>query len=255
MKNFGFKWIALPVAVLAALAIVVPNAQALHSPEHYTMFDNATYISPGNASNRAVRIVSDVNDIINVADGGIDYTVEAGITFANIQQLSTDYRFDADDSCGQGSPRFQLNMQGPNPQDRGNIIVYIGPPPNYTLCPPGVWTNTGDLLEGVNLIDTFQLSNGSHYDPYASALAKYGSFTVTGIQLIVDAGYAALDGEQAIDVDNTLIRTTMFTYEVPIPTNKHECKNGGWMTLADGSGNAFKNQGDCVSFFVSKGKN
>jgi choice-of-anchor C domain-containing protein len=33
------------------------------------------------------------------------------------------------------------------------------------------------------------------------------------------------------------------------------CKNGGWKTMVDKAGNHFKNQGDCVSYFASKGKN
>lgn len=33
------------------------------------------------------------------------------------------------------------------------------------------------------------------------------------------------------------------------------CKSGGWKTMVDGSGNRFKNQGDCVSYFATKGKN
>lgn len=33
------------------------------------------------------------------------------------------------------------------------------------------------------------------------------------------------------------------------------CKSGGWKTMADKAGNHFKNQGDCVSYFASKGKN
>jgi choice-of-anchor C domain-containing protein len=36
---------------------------------------------------------------------------------------------------------------------------------------------------------------------------------------------------------------------------KDDCKNGGWQTMIDTSGNSFKNQGDCVSFFATKGKN
>ena len=36
---------------------------------------------------------------------------------------------------------------------------------------------------------------------------------------------------------------------------KDDCKNGGWETMLDTSGNSFKNQGDCVSFFATKGKN
>jgi choice-of-anchor C domain-containing protein len=34
-----------------------------------------------------------------------------------------------------------------------------------------------------------------------------------------------------------------------------DCKNGGWATMIDTQGNGFKNQGDCVSFFATKGKN
>ena len=34
------------------------------------------------------------------------------------------------------------------------------------------------------------------------------------------------------------------------PTSKDQCKNGGWKTFA-----VFKNQGDCVSFVATGGKN
>lgn len=33
------------------------------------------------------------------------------------------------------------------------------------------------------------------------------------------------------------------------------CKKGGWKTMVDKAGNHFRNQGDCVSYFASKGKN
>jgi hypothetical protein len=36
----------------------------------------------------------------------------------------------------------------------------------------------------------------------------------------------------------------------PFPTSKDECKNGGWQTYG-----IFKNQGDCVSFVATGGKN
>jgi choice-of-anchor C domain-containing protein len=34
-----------------------------------------------------------------------------------------------------------------------------------------------------------------------------------------------------------------------------DCKKGGWRQLRDGQGHVFKNQGDCVSYFASKGRN
>ena len=36
----------------------------------------------------------------------------------------------------------------------------------------------------------------------------------------------------------------------PLPTSKDQCKNGGWRNYG-----VFKNQGDCVSFVATKGKN
>jgi hypothetical protein len=37
----------------------------------------------------------------------------------------------------------------------------------------------------------------------------------------------------------------------PFPTSKDQCKNGGWRNFGD----TFKNQGDCVSFVATGGKN
>lgn len=37
---------------------------------------------------------------------------------------------------------------------------------------------------------------------------------------------------------------------VSLPTAKEQCYNGGWQTFK-----VFKNQGDCVSYVATKGKN
>ena len=39
-----------------------------------------------------------------------------------------------------------------------------------------------------------------------------------------------------------------------VPT-ANDCKRGGWTTMVDAQGNGFKNQGDCVSYFATGGKN
>lgn len=104
-------------------------------------------------------------------------------------------------------------------------------------------------MEGVNPLDTTQLPGGTFYDPYATALTKYGSYQVTGIQLVTDAGYAFPDGEQTVLFDNTLINNMLFNYEANVPSNKDQCKKGGWQNLEDANGQPFKNQGQCVSYF------
>ena len=48
-------------------------------------------------------------------------------------------------------------------------------------------------------------------------------------------------------IDNVVV-----TEDVP---EKDDCKQGGWQSMIDNAGNSFKNQGDCVSYFATKGKN
>jgi hypothetical protein len=40
-----------------------------------------------------------------------------------------------------------------------------------------------------------------------------------------------------------------------VPTSKDDCKQGGWQHLVDSQSLPFKNQGDCVSFVATGGKN
>ncbi len=239
------KTVPYAAAVLATVlvAMMSTTAFAFHSPEHYSLFGEAAYVSPGNASNRAVDLSSDTDP----GYGGIAFSVEDGTTFADLETLSTDYMFEADDSCEGGSPRFQIGLEDEDSGDSGNIFVYFGSEPNYNDCPSGVWTNTGDLL-GFGSVDSSQLDGGTFYDSYADALAAYGDYTVTELSLVVDAGWAAEDAEQSVTIDNSQVNDTLFTYEIPTPASKDECKKGGWMNRADDNGNAFKNQGQCVSF-------
>lgn len=182
---------------------------------------------------------------LTATDGGIDFGVAANLTFSGVQHLSTDYKFEAG-SCGAGSPRFQINVDTGSGEK--NIFVYIGPPPNFTGCPANVWTSSGDLVN-TGTVDTSQLPGGSFYDTWAHAQANYGSYPVTGIQLVADARYAFPSTGQTVDIDNTTINSTLYDYEF---TSKDDCKNGGWQTNFIYPPGPFKNQGDCVSYFAKR---
>jgi hypothetical protein len=229
-------------ATFAATGVMIANMAmpALAAPG-YTLFGDATIVSGGNPGN-AVKLTSDADP----GYGGIDYAIPAGTTFADLTTLSTDYFVESDDLCAGGSPRFQINVIEGGVEK--NIHVYFEQEPG-NVCPVGTWTNTGDELENTEAVDTSQLTGGTFYDPYATALAKYGSLQVTGVQLVVDAGWAMPDGEQTILVDNTNIDGTIYTYEPNTPKSKDQCKKGGWQSLEDANGQPFKNQGQCVSYF------
>jgi hypothetical protein len=49
--------------------------------------------------------------------------------------------------------------------------------------------------------------------------------------------------------------TSNILIKLPVATSAERCKNGGWKFTTDDLGNLFKNQGDCVSYVASKGKN
>lgn len=231
MTTFA-RLLFVPVLVVA-FSVVSPISAVAASG--YTLFGDATLVD-GNNSPTGVQLQSDSSP----GFGGIDFDVSAGMTFDDLLNLSTDYKF-THNSCGGGSPRFQLNIDGVN------AFVYIGPPPSYTGCVNGVWVNTLNLVGG--LIDTSQLPGGTFYDTWAAALVKYGHMTITGIQLVADGGWVFADGTQTVVVDNVRINDTTYTFE-----SAQSCKGGGWESFSSAPG-PFRNQGDCVSYFATGGKN
>jgi hypothetical protein len=227
---------SLGVLVAAGLGMALSIAPAL-AANGYTLFGDATLVHPGDNSLTAVQLRS-----IGTGFGGIDFSIPAGTTFSQIQNLGTDYQFTAG-SCGGGAPRFQLNVDGVN------AFVYIGPPPSYTGCPQAIWANTGNLATPAGFVDTSQLPGGTFYDTFVAADLKYGSDVVTGIQLVTDAGWFFVGGIQTVLVDNVMINDATFTFE-----SAQSCKDGAWQQFTSSPG-PFKNQGDCVSSFATGGAN
>ncbi len=230
----------LAAFVLASLVLIQGTTAAAASG--YTLFGDATLVHPGHNSNTAVQLRSVATGPQTATFGGIDFETPTGMTVNQLSNLSTDYMFTAG-SCGGGAPRFQINVDG------RNVFVYIGPPPNYTVCPTGSWINTGNLLTFP--VDTSQFVGGTFYDTWAHFVSLYGTHLITGIQLVTDGGWAVAGGIQTVQVDNVMINNRTYTFDAE---TKDSCKKGGWRNFRSSPG-PFKNQGDCVSFFASGGKN
>jgi hypothetical protein len=57
-------------------------------------------------------------------------------------------------------------------------------------------------------------------------------------------------------VDAFTFNDTVYDFELyAVANSKDQCKQSSWQGLADSNGNSFKNQGDCVSFVATQGKN
>jgi hypothetical protein len=216
------------VRLALAAAFVIPAIALAAAPGSYSFFGNATLVSPGNNSVSGVQFGSDTPPQY----GGVAFDLPAGFTVADLNNLSTDYKF-ISGSCALGSPRFGATTNA------GTIFFYIGPPPNYTGCPVGVWSNTGNLAAPANLVDASQLG-GSFYQAYASVQAAYGNLQITDLFIVSDSGTPT----QSVEIDNTMVNNTTYAYE-----SADSCKNGGWQNFTTAPG-PFRNQGECVSYFA-----
>jgi hypothetical protein len=60
----------------------------------------------------------------------------------------------------------------------------------------------------------------------------------------------------SVRTDNVTFNDSTWDFEqTNVPSNKNDCKNGGYANYTDTKGTAFKNQGDCVSFVAKKNGN
>ncbi|MEO5857908.1 MAG: hypothetical protein ABIR33_03060 [Pyrinomonadaceae bacterium] len=230
-KIFGFK-----PSIFAALALICMTAVSALAANGYSLFGGAELVSPGYNSPTSAQLASTTAEPFS----GVDLTVPEGLTVGDLENLSTWYYFE-EGTCGGGAPRFTVGT------NEGNIFIYLGDYPNYTNCPQDIWTNSGNLVEDGDYVDTSQLG-GNFYQTWADAVAAYGDLEITSIQLVNDGSWFA--GDVVVKVDNVDVNGMIWTFE-----SKNSCKNGGFGQFLDEEGNQlYKNQGQCVSYYARGGE-
>jgi hypothetical protein len=98
-------------------------------------------------------------------------------------------------------------------------------------------TIAGTAIPGVSI--TLSVAN----------LPRIGSFGLT-VPFFFDSGYLYYyyDGTYEVTLDGNCRR-------FPAVTSADQCKGDGWKAVSSADDITFKNQGDCVSYVVTKGKN
>jgi hypothetical protein len=80
--------------------------------------------------------------------------------------------------------------------------------------------------------------------------------SASGLADLLDGGFPARSPGDCSPFSGGLIEPVIFSGDIvvvdaqPFPISKDQCKNGGWHAYG-----VFKNQGDCVSFVATGGKN
>jgi hypothetical protein len=168
----------------------------------------------------------------NCASAGVDIiTPLEGGPVSALTELNYDYR--NGEHCGAGAPRFNIQTNAGTAQLLGCNTVVGTKTPSST---PG-WThvefNAADIA--------------------ASLATTPGAVTLQDLYIIFDEGTdTGPDFTGTIHLDNISVNNQVVG-DPTSPTNKDQCKNGGWQNFTDTNGQPFRNQGQCIAF-VNRGR-
>ena len=150
---------------------------------------------------------------------------------SNLTELNFDYKIG--EHCGAGAPRFNLQLD-----QAGNQNAFLG-------CAAGTQTPTGNGYMHVEY-------NAATIAAAVTAAGGTPSSTLYDLYMIFDEGTdtpvgGTIGTAGAVHVDNISVNNTV-EGSPTTPTNKNDCKNGGFANFTDNNGNPFRNQGQCVAF-------
>jgi hypothetical protein len=149
-----------------------------------------------------------------------------GVNGITLTELNFQYQNNNGGHCGAGAPRY-------NVVTTDNVTHFFG-------CIYGTHT---DLANGWTQVE-FSNADG--------VPAVVPGEVVQSIDLVFDEGID--QGSGFVNLDNFSINGQIIGGP-NTPASKDACKNDGWKTLQDANGHSFKNQGDCVSYVATGGKN
>jgi len=102
---------------------------------------------------------------------------------------------------------------------------------------------------------------GSSFSPTPQGFPFHNILTVTGGTGVFAGATGTLFNDGFVNIASTgpLLRSTgtvsgTLILQSLTPHSKAECKKGGWRNLVNDQGQPFRNQGQCVSYVVSKRK-
>ena len=153
-----------------------------------------------------------------------------GVNGITLTELNFQYDNNNGGHCGAGAPRYNVVTSD-------NVTHFFG-------CADGVQTPTSNP-------NWTEVSWDPTNPTQAFPVIAPGT-TVKSIDVVFDEGTD--QGSGFVNLDNFSINGQVIGGP-NTPVSKDACKNGGWMNLQDSSGKSFKNQGDCVSFVATNGKN
>ncbi len=211
--------------LLAALATLPAAAASTYTLTPETFVGSATDCGPGHPAGNASAVIAKWDSTVGAPAPSLflaknEPTIDCSAAGATVNGVSgitlTELNFDVMGYCGAGAPRFNVVTSD-------NVTHFFG-------CADG--TQSPATTAGWTHV-VFTPAQG--FPPVAA-----GS-TVQSIEIVQDE-------QGQTHLDNISINDQVITGPAT-PTSKDACKDGGWRNLQDANGQAFRNQGQCVSYF------
>lgn len=226
----ALAWIAVPTTAFAAASITNGS------------FEAGTYVRPANWNTFFAGSTSVTGWTID--SGSID------ATFSNYWQASD------------GEVSIDLNGDGPGAISQA-ISTTVGA--EYTVTfDLSANPDCGTAPKSLTVMATGGTVQPETFDVGATGSSRIDmkwsqrEYTFVATAATTTLTFASTTGNSCGPaLDDIAIAETLPPPPPPVstPTTTADCKNGGWSTLADADGHPFRNQGDCVSYVASKGRN
>lgn len=247
---------SFPAASLAAgsQVVVTPNnTQGWSATEQDSgatfnyVFDNT---APGNPSLGALELATTSDTASH-----IQYMVNTNTRLSSVNELSY-YTKQNSASFAGGDPSYQLAMcaGGITGTTCSGFTTMVFEPYENGAVIPMAWQSwnvmSGQMWSSHNVNSgTCQLVASQGTDLYSMATLQ----TLCPNAVIFQTGVNVGSNNPGYNVETDLFdfNGTVYNFE---PGDANSCKNGAWMNMVNPSGQVFKNQGDCVSFFASGGR-
>lgn len=248
-----FVSLAMPLSALAATTVVV-------TPAHNDGWETAdtrpggsvqyVYDPSSPAPDGALQLNTD-----STTTSKAQYMHTANTALADVTNLSYSTKQVAASFAG-GDASYQLPVclgGVVNGACVGFTTLVYEPYQNGTVT-PGVWQNWD--------VDAGQFWSSRTYSSGTCTVTAGGGgapfYTLADLQTncpnAMAIGFGVNIGSNnpgyVVEVDLVAFNNFIYDFQLTnVPTDKDSCKNNGYTTMTDEHGNAFRNQGQCVSYF------
>jgi hypothetical protein len=257
-------------AVVAAFAVTslgasaAPGGQVVVTPSNTQGWSTAD-TRPGGAVNFVADATAPGSPNLGALQLTTDATTAAKAQYlhatdtplTSVNELSYSTKQNSGPPEAAASYQLAVDLNGAAP---GGFTTLVYEPYWNGVVSPTVWQSwdvtSGLLWSSSSFSDDTCTVTGTPGGPPTYTLAQVQSMCPDAVVQAFGVNVGTFNPLYNVEADLVGFNGTTYNFEpYQVAPDKDACKNGGWQTYTAANGQGFKNQGDCVSYFATGGKN